>query len=153
MVQSKTTCQAIKSHNLQPETRFGPEMMMMKRTKPKRKLKESPVSQPGKTQSPPSKHDLVAKRTGRSPNYMKGTSSSEARMENKKIFNQKNQTGKKESRSNKPGSRMVDENTAKANQVKQSGQAKVKQLADKYEEIVKQFHEYTVKFGAVLPSL
>ncbi|KAF2578398.1 hypothetical protein F2Q70_00008592 [Brassica cretica] len=48
---------------------------------------------------------------------------------------------------------MVDENTAKANQVKQSGQAKVKQLADKYEEIVKQFHEYTVKFGAVLPSL
>lgn len=32
----------------------------------------------------------------------------------------------------------VDENTAKANQVKQSGQAKVKQLADKYEEIVKQ---------------
>uniref|UniRef100_M4E4R3 Uncharacterized protein n=1 Tax=Brassica campestris TaxID=3711 RepID=M4E4R3_BRACM len=47
----------------------------------------------------------------------------------------------------------VDENTAKANQVKQSGQAKVKQLADKYEEIVKQFHEYTVKFGAVLPSL
>ncbi|CAN6814655.1 hypothetical protein Bca4012_002232 [Brassica carinata] len=112
MVQRKTTCQAIKSHNLQPETRFGPDMMMMmmmmmKRTKPKRKLKESPVSQPGKTQSPPSKHDLVAKRTGRSPNYMKGTSSSEARMENKKIFNQKNQTGKKESRSNKPGSRMV----------------------------------------------
>ncbi|XP_013623245.1 PREDICTED: probable kinetochore protein NUF2 [Brassica oleracea var. oleracea] len=48
---------------------------------------------------------------------------------------------------------MVDENTAKANQVKQSAQAKVKQLADKYEEIVKQFHEYTVKFGAVLPSL
>ncbi|KAH0855325.1 hypothetical protein HID58_013779 [Brassica napus] len=48
---------------------------------------------------------------------------------------------------------MVDENTAKANQVKQSGQAKVKQLADKYEEIVKQFHEYTVKFGAFLPSL
>ncbi|CAF2123275.1 unnamed protein product [Brassica rapa] len=48
---------------------------------------------------------------------------------------------------------VVDENTAKANQVKQSGQAKVKQLADKYEEIVKQFHEYTVKFGAVLPSL
>lgn len=32
----------------------------------------------------------------------------------------------------------VDENTAKANQVKQSAQAKVKQLADKYEEIVKQ---------------
>nr|AHW45789.1 calmodulin-binding protein-like protein 1 [Brassica rapa subsp. chinensis] len=108
MAQRKTTCQAIKSFNLQPETRFGPEMMMMmKRTKPKRKLKESHISQPGKTQSPPSKHDLVAKRTGRSPNYMKGTSSSEARMENKKIFNQKNQTGKKESRSNKPGSRMV----------------------------------------------
>lgn len=47
---------------------------------------------------------------------------------------------------------MVDENTAKTNQVKQSGQAKVKQLEAKYEEIVKQFHEYTVKFGAVLPS-
>ncbi|KAJ4906853.1 hypothetical protein Rs2_10511 [Raphanus sativus] len=47
---------------------------------------------------------------------------------------------------------MVDENAAKTNQVKQSGQAKVKQLEAKYEEIVKQFHEYTVKFGAVLPS-
>ncbi|KAL0710964.1 hypothetical protein Bca4012_017942 [Brassica carinata] len=47
---------------------------------------------------------------------------------------------------------MIDENTAKTNQVKQSGQAKVKQLAAKYEEIVKQFHEYTVKFGAVLLS-
>ncbi|KAF8086061.1 hypothetical protein N665_0636s0033 [Sinapis alba] len=48
---------------------------------------------------------------------------------------------------------MVDENTAKASQVKQTGEAKVKQLAAKYEEIVKQFHEYTVSFGAVLPSL
>ncbi|XP_013630598.1 PREDICTED: uncharacterized protein LOC106336340 [Brassica oleracea var. oleracea] len=109
MVQRKTTCQAIKSHNLQPETRFGPEMMMMmmKRTKPKRKLKDSSVSQSGKTQSTPSKHDLVVKGTGRSPNYMKGTSSSEARMENKKIFNPKNQIGLKERCSNKPGSRIV----------------------------------------------
>ena len=108
MVQRKTTCQAIKSYNLQPETRFGPEMMMMmKRTKPKRKLKDSSVSQSGKTQSTPSKHDLVVKGTGRSPNYMKGTSSSEARMENKKIFNPKNQTCKKERCSNKPGSRIV----------------------------------------------
>ncbi|KAF8093064.1 hypothetical protein N665_0392s0034 [Sinapis alba] len=120
MVQGKT-CQAIKSYNLQPETRFGqehlknlgPEMMMMKRAKPKRKLKDSSVSQPGKTQSPPSKHDLVVKGTGRSPNYMKGTSSSEARIENKKVFNQKNQTGlkhdgvKKERNDNKPSSRIV----------------------------------------------
>ncbi|KAH0855326.1 hypothetical protein HID58_013780, partial [Brassica napus] len=81
MVQRKTTCQAIKSYNLQPEL--------------------------GKTQSTPSKHDLVVKGTGRSPNYMKGTSSSEARIENKRIFNQKNQTGKKERSNNKPGSRIV----------------------------------------------
>ncbi|ESQ29355.1 hypothetical protein EUTSA_v10023463mg [Eutrema salsugineum] len=47
---------------------------------------------------------------------------------------------------------MVDDNTAKTNQVKESGEAKVKQLAAKYEEIVKQFHEYTVSFGAFLPS-
>ncbi|KAJ4906852.1 Plant calmodulin-binding protein-related [Raphanus sativus] len=121
MVQSKTTCQAIKSYNLQPETRFGqehlknlgPEMMLMKRTKPKRKLKDTSVSQPGKTQPPPNKHDFVVKVTGRSPNYMKGTSSSEARIEKKKIFNQKNQTSlkhdgvKKERSNNKPSSRMV----------------------------------------------
>ncbi|KAG2288463.1 hypothetical protein Bca52824_048067 [Brassica carinata] len=48
---------------------------------------------------------------------------------------------------------MVDENTAKTTQVKQSGEANVKQLAAKYQEIVKQFHEYAVSFGAVLPSL
>ncbi|CAH2047838.1 unnamed protein product [Thlaspi arvense] len=47
---------------------------------------------------------------------------------------------------------MVDDNTAKTNQMKQLGEAKVKQLAAKYEEIVKQFHEYTVSFGAFLPS-
>ncbi|KAH0855337.1 LOW QUALITY PROTEIN: hypothetical protein HID58_013772 [Brassica napus] len=98
MVQRKTTCQAIKSYNLQPETRFGPEMMMMmKRTKPKRKLKDSSVSQ----------SDTVNTKNSRSPNYMKGTSSSEARIENKRIFNQKNQTGKKERSNNKPGSRIV----------------------------------------------
>lgn len=85
----------------------------MKRTKPKRKLKDTSVSQPGKTQSPPNKHDLVVKGTGRSPNYMKGTSSSEARIEKKKIFNQKNQISlkddgaKKERSNNKPSSRMV----------------------------------------------
>ncbi|CAH8322743.1 unnamed protein product [Eruca vesicaria subsp. sativa] len=45
---------------------------------------------------------------------------------------------------------LVDENSAKTNQVKQSGEAKVKQLAAKYEKIVEQFHEYTVTFGAVL---
>ncbi|CAL9237986.1 unnamed protein product [Arabidopsis halleri] len=48
---------------------------------------------------------------------------------------------------------MVDANTAKTNQVRQSGEHKVKQLAVKYEEIMKQFHEYTVSFGAFLPSL
>ncbi|XP_020890131.1 uncharacterized protein LOC110230738 [Arabidopsis lyrata subsp. lyrata] len=48
---------------------------------------------------------------------------------------------------------MVDDNTAKTNQVRQSGELKVKQLAAKYEEIMKQFHEYTVSFGAFLPSL
>ncbi|AEE33765.1 Kinetochore protein NUF2 [Arabidopsis thaliana] len=48
---------------------------------------------------------------------------------------------------------MVDDNTAKTNQVRQSGEAKVKKLAAKYEEIVKQFHEYTVSFDAFLPSL
>ncbi|KAL0710965.1 hypothetical protein Bca4012_017943 [Brassica carinata] len=123
MVQRKTTCQAIKSYSLQPETRFGQEhlkslgpemmMMMMKRTKSKRKLKDSSVSQSAKTQSPSSKHDLVVKGTGRSPNYMKGTSSSEARIENKKILNQKNQAClkndgvKKERSDNKSSSRIV----------------------------------------------
>ncbi|CAA7052081.1 unnamed protein product [Microthlaspi erraticum] len=101
MVQRKT-CQAIESNNLQPETRFGqehlkilgPEMMMMKkRTKPKRKLKDNPVSPPGKPQPPPNKHDLVVKGTCMPPNYMKGTSSSEARFNLSK--NQKNQTGSK----------------------------------------------------------
>ncbi|KAG7585076.1 Kinetochore protein Nuf2 [Arabidopsis thaliana x Arabidopsis arenosa] len=48
---------------------------------------------------------------------------------------------------------MVDDNTAKTNQVRQSGELKVKQMAAKYEEIMKQFHEYTVSFGAFLPSL
>ncbi|ESQ52557.1 hypothetical protein EUTSA_v10016455mg [Eutrema salsugineum] len=126
MVQRKT-CQAIESYNLQPETRFGqehlkslgPEMMMMKRTKTKRMLIDNTVSQSGKPQAPP-KHDLVVKVTGGSPNYMKGTSSSEARKENKKRFNlsrnQKNQTGlkhdsrygvNKERCSNKAGSRIV----------------------------------------------
>ncbi|CAN8287242.1 unnamed protein product [Cochlearia groenlandica] len=94
MVQRKT-CQETKPYNLKQETRFfgqehlkilGPEMMMMKkRTKPKRKLKEHTVShQSGNTQTPSRTHDdLVA----RSPNYMKGTSSSEARKEkNKRIF-------------------------------------------------------------------
>ncbi|KFK40736.1 hypothetical protein AALP_AA2G034500 [Arabis alpina] len=47
---------------------------------------------------------------------------------------------------------MVDANTSKTNQVKQSGEVKVKQLAAKYEEIVKKFHEYTVSFGEILPS-
>ncbi|VVA93910.1 unnamed protein product [Arabis nemorensis] len=47
---------------------------------------------------------------------------------------------------------MVDANTSKTNQVKQSGEVKVKQLAAKYEEIVQQFHEYTVSFGEILPS-
>ncbi|CAH8362925.1 unnamed protein product [Eruca vesicaria subsp. sativa] len=135
MVQRKT-CQAIKSYNLQPETRFeqehlkslGPEMMMMKRTKPKRKLKDSSVSQPGKTQTPPSKHDLVVKGTGRSPNYMKGTSSSEARIENKKIFNQKNQTGlkhhgvKKEKSNNKQPSLRIVRGLTKAPSFKRCSQ-------------------------------
>lgn len=109
MVQRKT-CQATESYNnLQPETRFGqehlkslgPEMMTMKkRTKPKRKVIDSPASQSGTPQSTPKKHDLVvAKGTGMSPNYMKGTSSSEARKENKSRLNltrtQKNQTGLK----------------------------------------------------------
>ncbi|CAA0375546.1 unnamed protein product [Arabidopsis thaliana] len=108
MVQRKKTCLTIESSsNLQPETRFGqehlknlgPEMMMMKRTKPRRKLKDNHVSsQSGKSQELP-KHDLVVKVIGGSPNYMKGTSSSEARKENKKNFNlsrnQKNQTGSK----------------------------------------------------------
>ncbi|KAF8089938.1 hypothetical protein N665_0494s0042 [Sinapis alba] len=120
MVQRKT-CQATESYNLQPETRFGqehiknlgPEMMMMKkRTKPKRKLVDSPVSKSGKPQSTPKKHDLVVvKGTCMSPNYMKGTSSSEARKENKSRLNQKNQTGlKHDSRhgvNNKPSSRIV----------------------------------------------
>ncbi|XP_033148148.1 calmodulin binding protein PICBP isoform X2 [Brassica rapa] len=125
MVQRKT-CQATESYNLQPETRFcqehvkslGPEMMTMKkRTKPKRKVIDSSVSQSGKPQTPPKKHDLVAvKGTGMSPNYMKGTSSSEARKENKSRLNQKNQTGLKhdsrhgvikEKSIKKPSSRMV----------------------------------------------
>ncbi|KAF2604565.1 hypothetical protein F2Q70_00024811 [Brassica cretica] len=126
MVQRKT-CQATESYNnLQPETRFGqehvkslgPEMMMMKkRTKPKRKVIDSPVSQSGKLQSTPKKHDLVVKGTGMSPNYMKGTSSSEARKENKSRLNQKNQTTGlkhdsrhgviKEKSIKKPSSRMV----------------------------------------------
>ncbi|CAN6831682.1 hypothetical protein Bca4012_029053 [Brassica carinata] len=126
MVQRKT-CQATESYNnLQPETRFGqehvkslgPEMMMMKkRTKPKRKVIDSPVSQSGKLQSTPKKHDLVVKGTGMSPNYMKGTSSSEARKENKSRLNQKNQTTGlkhdsrhgviKEKNIKKPSSRMV----------------------------------------------
>lgn len=126
MVQRKT-CQATESYNnLQPETRFGqehlkslgPEMMTMKkRTKPKRKVIDSPVSQSGKPQSTPKKQDLVVvKGTGMSPNYMKGTSSSEARKENKSRLNnltrtQKNQTGlKHDSRhgvNSKPSSRMV----------------------------------------------
>ncbi|CAH8315667.1 unnamed protein product [Eruca vesicaria subsp. sativa] len=130
MVQRKT-CQATVSYNnLQPETRFGqehvkslgPEMMMMKkRTKPKRKVVDSPVSQSGKPQLTPKKHDLVVvKGTCMSPNYMKGTSSSEARKENKSRLNltknQKNQTGlkhdsphgvKKERSIKKPSSRMV----------------------------------------------
>ncbi|KAF3582246.1 hypothetical protein DY000_02029011 [Brassica cretica] len=125
MVQRKT-CQATESYNnLQPETRFGqehvkslgPEMMMMKkRTKPKRKVIDSPVSQSGKLQSTPKKHDLVVKGTGMSPNYMKGTSSS-ARKENKSRLNQKNQTTGlkhdsrhgviKEKSIKKPSSRMV----------------------------------------------
>ncbi|KAJ4891939.1 Plant calmodulin-binding protein-related [Raphanus sativus] len=126
MVQRKT-CQATESYNnLQPETRFGqehlkslgPEMMTMKkRTKPKRKVIDSPASQSGTPQSTPKKHDLVvAKGTGMSPNYMKGTSSSEARKLNKSRLNnltriQKNQIGSKhDSRhgvNNKPSSRMV----------------------------------------------
>ncbi|EOA35165.1 hypothetical protein CARUB_v10020310mg [Capsella rubella] len=48
---------------------------------------------------------------------------------------------------------VVDDNTAKIKQVRESGEAKVKQLATKYEEIVKQFHEYMVSFDAFLPSL
>ncbi|XP_010430091.1 PREDICTED: probable kinetochore protein NUF2 [Camelina sativa] len=48
---------------------------------------------------------------------------------------------------------VVDDNNAKIKQVRQSGEAKVKQLAAKYEEIVKQFREYKVSFDAVLPSL
>ncbi|CAF2094775.1 unnamed protein product [Brassica rapa] len=124
MVQRKT-CQATESYNLQPDTRFGqehvkslgPEMMMMKkRSKPKRKVIDSSVSQSGKPQTPPKKHDLVVKGTGMSPNYMKGTSSSEARKENKSRLNQKNQTGPKhdsrhgvikEKSIKKPSSRMV----------------------------------------------
>ncbi|CAH8386583.1 unnamed protein product [Eruca vesicaria subsp. sativa] len=124
MVQRKT-CQTTESYNLQPETPFGqehlkslgPEMMTMKkRTKPKRKVIDSPVSQPGKPQSTPKKNDLVVvKGTGMSPNYMKGTSSSEARKENKSRLNltknQKNKTGlKHDSRhgvNNKPSSRIV----------------------------------------------
>ncbi|XP_010508072.1 PREDICTED: probable kinetochore protein NUF2 [Camelina sativa] len=45
---------------------------------------------------------------------------------------------------------VVDDNTAKIKQVRQSGEAKVQQLAAKYEEIVKQFREYTASFDAVL---
>ncbi|XP_010473127.1 PREDICTED: probable kinetochore protein NUF2 [Camelina sativa] len=48
---------------------------------------------------------------------------------------------------------VVDDNTAKIKQVRQSGEAKVKHLAAKYEEIVKQFREYEVSFDALLPSL
>ncbi|XP_023639923.1 calmodulin binding protein PICBP [Capsella rubella] len=130
MVQRKTCLVLESSFNSQPETRFGqehlknlgPEMMMMKRTKPRRKLKDNTTvsSQSGKSQELP-KHDLVVKVTGGSgsPNYMKGTSSSEARKENKKRFNlsrnQKNQTGSKhdsrygvnkERSYNKPSSRI-----------------------------------------------
>ncbi|XP_010505537.1 PREDICTED: uncharacterized protein LOC104782330 isoform X1 [Camelina sativa] len=129
MVQRKTCLVLESSFNSQPaETRFGqehlknlgPEMMMMKRTKPRRKLKDNTTvsSQSGKSQATP-KHDLVVKVTGGSPNYMKGTSSSEARKENKKRLNlsrnQKNQTGSKhDSRygvnkdrcNNKPSSRI-----------------------------------------------
>ncbi|XP_019101254.1 PREDICTED: uncharacterized protein LOC104785570 isoform X2 [Camelina sativa] len=129
MVQRKTCLVLESSFNSQPaETRFGqehlknlgPEMMMMKRTKPRRKLKDNTTvsSQSGKSQATPN-HDLVVKVTGGSPNYMKGTSSSEARKENKEIFNlsrnQKNQTGSKhdsrygvnkERSYNKPSSRI-----------------------------------------------
>ncbi|CAE6037795.1 unnamed protein product [Arabidopsis arenosa] len=127
MVQRKTCLTIESSSNLQPETRFGqehlknlgPEMMMMKRTKPRRKLKDNHVSsQSGKSQELP-KHDLVVKEIGGSPNYMKGTSSSEARKENKKRLNlsrnQKNQAGlkhdsrygvNKERSYNKPSSRI-----------------------------------------------
>lgn len=127
MVQRKTCLTIESSFNLQPETRFGqehlknlgPEMMMMKRTKPRRKLKDNHVSsQSGKSQELP-KHDLVVKVIGGSPNYMKGTSSSEARKENKKRLNlsrnQKNQAGlkhdsrygvNKEKSYNKPSSRI-----------------------------------------------
>ncbi|XP_010517202.1 PREDICTED: uncharacterized protein LOC104792693 [Camelina sativa] len=129
MVQRKTCLVLESSFNSQPaETRFGqehlknlgPEMMMMKRTKPRRKLKDNTTvsSQSGKSQATPN-HDLVVKVTGGSPNYMKGTSSSEARKENKKRLNlsrnQKNQTGSKhDSRygvnkdrcNNKPSSRI-----------------------------------------------
>ncbi|XP_010474416.1 PREDICTED: uncharacterized protein LOC104753936 [Camelina sativa] len=48
---------------------------------------------------------------------------------------------------------VVDDNNAKIKQVRESGEAKVKRLAAKYEEIVKQFREYKVSFDAVLPSL
>uniref|UniRef100_A0A1J3H9C7 Kinetochore protein nuf2 n=1 Tax=Noccaea caerulescens TaxID=107243 RepID=A0A1J3H9C7_NOCCA len=47
---------------------------------------------------------------------------------------------------------MADANTAKTDQLKQSGEAKVKRLAAKYEEIVKQFHNYTVSFEELLPK-
>lgn len=71
----------------------------MKRTKPRKKLKDNTVSQSGKSQEAPPKHDLVVKVTGGSPNYMKGTTSSEARKEKKERFNlsrnKKNQTGSK----------------------------------------------------------
>ncbi|XP_010518260.1 PREDICTED: probable kinetochore protein NUF2 [Camelina sativa] len=45
---------------------------------------------------------------------------------------------------------VVDDNTAKIKQVRQSGEAKVQQLAAKHEEIVNQFREYTASFDAVL---
>lgn len=46
----------------------------------------------------------------------------------------------------------VDDNTSKTNQVKQSGEAKVKQLAAKYEEIVKQVSFFSFPlFAAELP--
>ncbi|XP_023643182.1 LOW QUALITY PROTEIN: kinetochore protein Nuf2 [Capsella rubella] len=48
---------------------------------------------------------------------------------------------------------VVNDNTAKIKQVRQSGEAKVKQFTLKYEEIVTQFHEYMVSFDANLPNL
>ncbi|XP_010533961.1 PREDICTED: kinetochore protein nuf2 [Tarenaya hassleriana] len=47
---------------------------------------------------------------------------------------------------------MVDANTAKANEVKQSREAKVQKLVSKSQEIVKQYREYTSTFGELLPS-